>query len=113
MTPQKVAVRDTTGAVLGWMNVDDPRWLERRYIRFVRATNVRYYGTGLLSAHRFAAPNHMDPSFEVVELPVETYVTPPAIGKEGTYRAGSVDFCLGWDGHIDALRNIRQFEATR
>ena len=103
-----VEVRDSGGVLLGHMRIEDATWLLRPVVRFAHAMDYRYYGRGLRELpDEYAA----DPSFQTADFKVDKWSTMPTIGKHGGYYPGRVDFCLRWDGPVEALRDISAFSA--
>jgi hypothetical protein len=109
----RVEVRNPGGMKLGYVRVMDPSWLKRGVVSFVRARDTRYYGVGFVQSGTLESPSHEDLSFQRLDMKVSEWLERPQIGQHGTYRPGRVDFCLIWDGPPDALRAVREFEATR
>ncbi len=102
----KVDVRDPGGSLLGTLELYDATLLREREVVFARALNVRYYGAGL----RELLPVDRDMSFQTVRLKVQTWITPPAIGKYGGYQPGRVDWIFEHNGLWDELMGISGFQ---
>lgn len=99
-------VRNSGGMLLGSVRVFEMSQLMGPTVRFVRALDSRYYGHGL----REVPADAEDLSFQSVDMKVSEWMSRPSIGKEGGYYPGRVDFCLIWDGPLEALRDVAGFE---
>jgi hypothetical protein len=99
-------VRSSVGVLLGTIEVHNLVDLRSGSIRYARAKDTRFYGTGFLELE----PRLTDPTMQVIEFKVDVWSEPPTIDKHSSYRSGRCDFCLLWDGPVEPLRQVRAFQ---
>lgn len=105
----KFDVRNTAGIKLGVVEIRNLMWLRRGEVRFVRARDARFHGTGFLAE---LPEDQADMSFATLDMKVSEWYERPSISESGEqYRPGRVDYVLLWDGPIEALHQVREFQS--